>query len=63
MGKVKKHSGLSKVLKVRKSGTVTRRHTGLNHNTGKKSGADNRAKRKNALLSRADARRLKRVIR
>ena len=38
MGKVKKHSGLSKVLKVRKSGTVTLRKTGLNHKTGKKSG-------------------------
>ena len=39
MTKVKKHSGLSKVLKVRKSGTVTLRQTGLNHKTGKKSGA------------------------
>ena len=63
MGKVKKNSGLSKVLKVRKSGTVTLRRTGLNHKTGKKSGADNRKKRKNGLLSRADARRLKKVIR
>ena len=62
MGKVKKHKGLSKVLKVRKSGTITLRHTGLNHKTGKKSGADNRAKRKNALLSRADYKRLKKVI-
>ena len=63
MVKLKKHSGLIKVLKVRKSGTVTLRHTGLNHKTGKKSGADNRKKRKNGLLSRADARRLKKVIR
>ena len=62
MGKVKKHSGLSKVLKVRKSGTITLRPTGLNHKTGKKSGAVNRAKRKNAKLSRADFRRLKKVI-
>ena len=62
MGKVKRHKGLSKVLKVRKSGTITRRQTGLNHKTGKKNGADNRAKRKNALLSRADYNRLKKVI-
>lgn len=62
MGKVKTHSGLSKVLKVRKSGTITLRQTGLNHKTGKKSGAVNRAKRKNALLSRADYKRLKKVI-
>ncbi|MBR1385643.1 MAG: 50S ribosomal protein L35 [Bacilli bacterium] len=62
MGKVKKHSGLSKVLKVRKSGTITLRQTGLNHKTGKKSGAVNRAKRKNATLSSADYNRLKKVI-
>ncbi len=62
MGKVKTHSGLSKVLKVRKSGTITLRQTGLNHKTGKKSGAVNRAKRKNALLSKADYKRLKKVI-
>ncbi len=62
MGKVKKHSGLSKVLKVRKSGTITLRQTGLNHKTGKKSGAVNRAKRKNATLSRSDYNRLKKVI-
>ena len=62
MGKVKTHSGLSKVLKVRKSGTITLRQTGLNHKTGKKSGAVNRAKRKNATLSKADYNRLKKVI-
>ena len=62
MGKVKRHKRLSKVLKVKKSGTITRRQTGLNHKTGKKNGADNRAKRKNALLSRADYKRLKKVI-
>ena len=62
MGKVKTHSGLSKVLKVRKSGTITLRPTGLNHKTGKKSGAVNRAKRKNATLSKADFKRLKKVI-
>ena len=62
MGKVKKHSGLSKVLKVRKGGTITLRHTGLHHKTGKKNGKDNRLKRKNATLSRADKRRLKEFL-
>jgi len=62
MGKVKTHSGVKKVLKVRKSGTISIRHNGLNHNTGKKNGAYNRSKRKNALLSRSDLKRLKRVI-
>ena len=62
MGKVKTHSGLSKVIKVRKSGTITLRPSGLNHNTGKKSGAVNRAKRKNTTLSKADYKRLKKVI-
>lgn len=62
MTKIKKHSGLSKVLKVRKSGTITLRQTGLNHKTGKKNGAVNRHKRKNSTLSSADYSRLKKVI-
>lgn len=62
MGKVKTHSGLSKVLKVRKSGTITLRPSGLNHKTGKKSGAVNRAKRKNAILNKSDYKRLKKAI-
>ncbi len=62
MGKVKKHSGLSKVLKVRKSGTITMHHNGLNHNTGKYSGSVNRARRKTTTLSKSDYKRLKKVI-
>jgi ribosomal protein L35 len=62
MGKVKKHSGLSKVLKVRKNGTITLHHNGLNHKTGKKSGSVNRAKRKVTKISKADYKRLKKVI-
>ena len=62
MGKVKTHSGVSKVLKVRKSGTITMRHSGLNHKTGKKNGAVNRKGRKNGTLSKADFKRLKKVI-
>lgn len=62
MTKIKKHSGLSKVLKVRKSGTITFKQTGLNHKSGKKSGAVNRKKRKNGMLSGADHNRLKKAI-
>ena len=62
MTKLKKHSGLSKVLKVRKGGTITLRQTGLNHKTGTKSGAVNRSKRKNSTLSKADYKRLMKVI-
>ena len=62
MTKIKKHMCLSKVLKVRKSGTITLRQVGLNHKTGKKSGAVNRSKRKNSVLSKADYNRLKKVI-
>ncbi len=62
MTKVKKHSGLTKVLKVRKGGSVSFRHNGLNHNTGKHPSSNNRHKRKNASLSRADLNRLKRLV-
>ncbi len=62
MTKLKKHSGLSKVLKVRKGGTITLRQSGLNHKTGKKNSSVNRHKRKNSTLSSADYKRLKKVI-
>jgi len=62
MTKVKKHSGLTKILKVRKGGSISYRHKGLNHNTGKHPSSNNRHKRKNASLSRADLNRLKQLI-
>ena len=62
MTKIKKHSGLSKVLKVRKSGTVTIGHPGSRHNTGSKNASFNRGMRKASALSNADARRLKNII-
>lgn len=62
MTKIKKHSGLSKVLKVRKGGTISMKKSGLNHKTGKKNGADNRKKRKNKGLSKADYNRLKNLV-
>ena len=60
--KVKKHSALSKVLKVRKGGSISFRHKGLNHNTGKHPSSNNRHKRKYASLSGADLNRLKQLV-
>lgn len=62
MAKMKKHSGLSKVLKVRSGGTITFKQPGLNHKTGKKSGSVNRKKRKSKGLNSSDLARLKRTI-
>ena len=62
MAKLKKHSGLSKVIKVRNSGTITLHHPGLNHNAGKKNGAYNRHLEKGSSMSHADYSRLKKVI-
>ena len=62
MPKIKTHKGLKKVLNVRKSGTVTIGRPGSRHNTGSKSQAVNRSKRKNATLSKADYNRLKKAI-
>ena len=62
MPKLKTHKGTKKVLKVRKGGSIAFRHNGLNHNTGKHPSSNNRHKRKNASLSRADLNRLKRLV-
>ena len=51
MGKLKTHKGTKKVLNVRKSGTVTMGHPGSRHNTGSKSAAYNRKKRKFPVFS------------
>ena len=62
MGKLKTHKGTKKVLKVRKSGTVTMGHPGSRHNTGSKSSAFNRKVRKSAKISKDDAKRFKNII-
>lgn len=62
MAKLKKHSGLSKVLKVRSGGTVSFKQPGLNHKTGKMSGSMNRKKRKSKVLNSSDLAKLKRII-
>lgn len=62
MAKIKKHSGLSKKIKVRSGGTISFKQPGLNHKTGKKSGSVNRKKRKLSVLHGSDLARLKRTI-
>ncbi len=62
MPKLKIHKGLSKVLKVRPGGTIKRGKTGGRHNTGKKDTAYNRKIRKGSLLSQADYKRIRELI-
>ena len=62
MPKIKTHKGLSKVLKVRKGGTVKIYCPGSRHNTGSKSSKFNRKNRKGNSLSKADQNRLKNLI-
>lgn len=62
MPKIKTHKGLSKVVKVRPSGSVKVTKPGARHNTGKKNSAFNRKTRKGSLLSKADHNRLKGLI-
>ena len=57
MPKIKKHSGLSKV--IGNNGKIG--HPGTRHNTGKKNAASNRSGRYASRLSKSDAKRLKNV--
>ncbi len=58
----KTHKGISKVLNVRPSGTITTGRPGSRHNTGKQTTKINRKKRAGSTLSRADYNRLKDLI-
>ena len=62
MPKIKKHKGLIKFIKVRKSGKVNIYCPGSRHNTGSKSSKFNRKNRKGNSLSKADENRLKNLI-
>ena len=62
MPKQKTHKGTKKVLKVRKSGTISIGRPGSRHNTGKKTAAANRKNRKGSTLSKGDYNRLKDLI-
>lgn len=60
--KLKSHSKLKKVLKVRGSGTIGIGHPGTRHNLGDKSTKTNRKRRKGSTLSKADYNRAKNLI-
>jgi len=62
MPKLKKHRGLSKVLKVRPGKTIKRGKTGSRHNTGKKNADYNRKLRKGTILSESDYKRIKELL-
>ncbi len=62
MPKMKTHKGLSKVTKVRPGGTVKINKAGGRHKTGKKNAASKRNIRKSSLLSKADYKRVKDLI-
>ena len=62
MPKIKSHSGIKKVLKVRKSGSIKKYAPGGRHNTGSKNSKFNRKMRKGSALSKADHNRLKNII-
>ncbi len=62
MPKLKTHKGMSKVCKVRPGGSIKIGASGARHNTGKKSSASSRKKRKGSTLSNSDYKRIKTLI-
>lgn len=62
MPKIKTHKGTTKVLKVRKGGSIKIGKPGSRHNTGSKPTNFNRSARKGSNLSKADQNRLKNII-
>jgi len=62
MSKMKSHSGLNKRVKKRAGKTVKITQAGYQHNTGKKSAKHNRQTRKLSLISKADMKRLKTML-
>ena len=62
MPKMKSHGGISKKIRVRKSGSAKIGHVGANHNSGKKPTDFNRKSRKGSILSSADASRYRGLL-
>ena len=62
MPKLKSHRGASKRFKLTGSGKVTRHHSMMNHILTKKTTKRKRGLRKNALVSAAMAKAVKRMI-
>lgn len=61
-GKQKTHKASSKVLKVKKNGTVTYKKGNGNHKTAKDSSKETRQRRNKGVLSNSFAKRLKDVL-
>ena len=62
MPKMKSHGGISKKIRVRKSGSAKIGHVGANHNSGNKPTDFNRKSRKGSVLSSADASRYRGLL-
>ena len=62
MPKQKTHKASSKVLKKHKSGVITYKKSGGNHKTAKDSSKQIRQRRKQGILAKGEASRLKSVI-
>lgn len=60
--KMKTHKGLSKVSKVRNSGSVKITNAGKNHKSGKKNATFNRTKRGGQAMSTGDIKRVKTIL-
>ncbi len=61
-GKQKTHKASSKVLKVKKNGTLTYKKSGGNHKTGKDTAKAVRQRRNKGTLAKGEASRLKSVL-
>ena len=61
-GKQKTHKASSKVLKVKKNGTITYKKSGGNHKTGKDTAKEVRQRRNKGTLAKGESSRLKSVL-
>lgn len=62
MPKIKTHKGTAKRIRITKSGKVKRRRASQSHNLEKKSAARKRVYRKPENISKADVKRIRKLI-
>jgi large subunit ribosomal protein L35 len=63
MPKLKTNKSLTKRFKITKTGKIFRRATGLDHSRAKKTGKKVRDSRKFILVSKAETKNIKRMLR
>jgi large subunit ribosomal protein L35 len=63
MPKLKTRKSITKRFKITKTGKILRRHTGLDHYRAKKSGKKIRLSRKLVEVSKAEAKKIKKLLR